>query len=92
MDKQTSFPSPISSIDLNLPAQPTGTINTTHAPFSAPAAASPNNDIEQNKLNLAAQLLAKGDHDLARALILSVASTASGEVKVRAIQLLGQIR
>jgi hypothetical protein len=41
---------------------------------------------------LAAQLLTKGDHDLARALILSVASTASGEVKVRAIQLLGQIR
>jgi pilus assembly protein FimV len=92
MDKPTSFQSPMSSIDLDLPAQPTRAVNTAHAPFSAPAGASANNDIDQNKLNLATQLLAKGDQDLARALILSVASTASGEVKVRAIQLLGQIR
>jgi FimV-like protein len=47
---------------------------------------------EQSKLDLAAQLLAKGDKDLARALILSVISSASGELKAKAIQLLGQIR
>lgn len=57
-------------------------------------AAGPSNlvDTEQSKLNLAAQLLAKGDKDLARALILSVISSSTGELKARAIQLLGQIR
>jgi FimV-like protein len=45
-----------------------------------------------SKLNLASQLLAKGDQDLARALILSVASSATGDLKARALQLLGQIR
>ena len=49
-------------------------------------------DTENSKLQLASQLLAKGDKDLARALILSVVSSASGELKNRAIQLLGQIR
>jgi FimV-like protein len=49
-------------------------------------------ETENNKLNLAQQLLSKGDHDLARALILSVASTATGDLKSRALQMLGQIR
>ena len=46
---------------------------------------------EQNKLALASQLLASGDKDLARTLIMSVASTASGDLKARALQMLGQI-
>lgn len=60
----------------------------------AASVANPGNaeDTEQSKLNLAAQLLAKGDKDLARALILSVISSSTGELKVKAIQLLGQIR
>lgn len=52
----------------------------------------PAEDTEQSKLNLATQLLAKGDKDLARALILSVISSSTGELKAKAIQLLGQIR
>jgi FimV-like protein len=46
---------------------------------------------EQNKLALASQLLASGDKDLARTLIMSVASTANGDLKARALQMLGQI-
>jgi len=59
------------------------------APSPAPVVA---DETENNKLNLAEQLLAKGDNDLARALILSVASSASGDLKSRALQMLGQIR
>jgi pilus assembly protein FimV len=61
----------------------------TAAPAPGPSIAV---DTEQSKLDLAAQLLAKGDKDLARALILSVISSASGDRKAKAIQLLGQIR
>jgi FimV-like protein len=49
-------------------------------------------DTEQSKLNLAEQVLANGDNDLARALILSVISSTHGDIKGRAIQMLGQIR
>jgi FimV-like protein len=45
-----------------------------------------------SKLELAGQLLSAGDQDLARALILSVASTAQGDIKARALQMLGQIK
>lgn len=58
----------------------------------APRAAPSPEDTEMSKLNLASLLLAKGDQDLARALILSVASSATGDLKARALQLLGQIR
>ncbi len=83
------IPAQMSSIDLNL--------NTKHsAPLAAgmavPAATSASDETESNKLNLAQQLLTKGDHDLARALILSVASTTTGDLKSRALQMLGQIR
>jgi FimV-like protein len=57
----------------------------------APVAPTPNEVTEHNKLALASQLLASGDTDLARTLIMSVASTASGEHKARALQMLGQI-
>ena len=91
-------PVQMSSIDLNL--QP----STTPAPtvptpayaaptqVSPPAATTAAEDTEVSKLNLAAQLLAKGDKDLARALILSVISLTHGDIKARAIQMLGQIR
>jgi len=72
-------------------AAPSNVSQTVFQPASAPAPGSAV-DTEQSKLDLAAQLLAKGDKDLARALILSVISSASGELKAKAIQLLGQIR
>lgn len=94
----------MSSIDLNLNSAPshsapvapppihpaTAAPAPTHAAPIAPI--SPSDETENNKLNLAQQLLAKGDLDLARALILSVASSASGDLKSRALQMLGQIR
>ena len=91
-------PAQMSSIDLNL--QPS-TASTPMAPapayaaptpVSPPAATTAAEDTEVSKLNLAAQLLAKGDKDLARALILSVISLTHGDIKARAIQMLGQIR
>lgn len=89
------IPPQMASIDLNLNSAPSpmpvpkppSAVHT--APATAPDVA---DETENNKLNLAAQLLAKGDNDLARALILSVASSASGDLKSRALQMLGQIR
>jgi FimV-like protein len=82
MGSAMNIPPQMAGIDLNL--------NSSPAPQpSAPAAV---NDVtEQNKLALASQLLATGDTDLARTLIMSVASTASGDLKARALQMLGQI-
>jgi pilus assembly protein FimV len=95
---QVSIPPQMRSIDLDLPSQaavsPLASIPTHTAPIPAapPAPQNPVDDTEQSKLNLAAQLLAKGDKDLARALILSVISSTHGDLKARAIQMLGQIR
>ena len=73
-------PAQMSSIDLNLqpsttpaPMAPTPAY-AAPTPVSTPAATTAAEDTEVSKLNLAAQLLAKGDKDLARALILSVIS------------------
>lgn len=77
------------------PSSTSQAISQPPVPTAAPAPGpGPNTavDTEQSKLDLAAQLLAKGDKDLARALILSVISSASGDRKAKAIQLLGQIR
>jgi FimV-like protein len=88
----------MSSIDLNLQplatpsplvSPPSNATPAQVAPSSAPSSA---DETEQSKLNLAAQLLEKGDKDLARALILSVISLTHGDIKARAIQMLGQIR
>ena len=93
-----SVPPLMSSIDLNLQPQVTSApLATTPAyaePIQTPPATVPaqTDDTDQSKLNLAAQLLAKGDKDLARALILSVISSTHGDIKARAIQMLGQIR
>lgn len=96
-----SIPEQMSAIDLNLqtstaptttPAYPSYTAPTPAAPPVSPSKTEDTDDTEQSKLNLAAQLLAKGDKDLARALILSVVSSTHGDIKARAIQMLGQIR
>ncbi|WP_197275322.1 FimV/HubP family polar landmark protein [Limnohabitans sp. 63ED37-2] len=91
-------PAQMSSIDLNLqpstapaPMAPTPAY-AAPTPVSPPPATTAAEDTEVSKLNLAAQLLAKGDKDLARALILSVISLTHGDIKARAIQMLGQIR
>ncbi len=91
-------PAQMSSIDLNLqpttapaPMAPTPAY-AAPTPVNPPAATTAAEDTEVSKLNLAAQLLAKGDKDLARALILSVISLTHGDIKARAIQMLGQIR
>lgn len=86
-----SIPPQMASIDLNLDSAPSPVPSAPVTPPAAmPVAAA--DETENNKLNLASQLLAKGDNDLARALILSVASSASGDLKSRALQMLGQIR
>jgi pilus assembly protein FimV len=77
----SSIPPQMSGIDLNL----------NNSPVQQAAAPAINDVTEQNKLALASQLLASGDKDLARTLITSVASTASGDLKARALQMLGQI-
>lgn len=58
---------------------------------SASPMTSDQDSMDLSKLNLAAQLVAKGDHDLARALLGSVLSSASAELRQRAQQLLSQM-
>ena len=81
-----SIPPEMASIDLNLPANP----------IPAPAAATTQPQVRQDtdaaKLELAQLLLSKGDTDIARTLVQSVAANGIGEYKVRALQMLGQIR
>ena len=79
----TNIPQQITDIDLNLDHRPAPQVK-------APAQAT-DNVTEENKLALASQLLSSGDKDLARTLITSVISTASGDLKARAVQMLGQI-
>lgn len=76
-------PPQMANIDLDLP-----TVVEPKVPTPTPAI---NTEADQNKLNLAAQLIANGEKDLARTLIMSVASTANGDLKARALQMLGQI-
>lgn len=78
------------------PVAPQVTVVAPQAPVArqvplAPVAPTAIEVTEHNKLALANQLLASGDTDLARTLIMSVASTANGELKARALQMLGQI-
>lgn len=90
------IPAQMAAIDLELGSAPSPavTVNSGDAGLDSPATL-PEKTLDstnEKKLDLASQLLSKGDHDLARALILSVASTSTGELKTRAIHLLGQIR
>ena len=85
----------MASIDLNLPTHGTSMDSASAQavnPTSSSTTPVTSENTEQSKLTLAAQLLAQGDQDLARTLILSVASTATGDLKSRALQMLGQIR
>jgi len=77
----TKIPPEMSGIDLNL----------NSSPAQQPAPPVGNDVTEQSKLVLASQLLASGDKDLARTLIMSVTSSANGDLKARALQMLGQI-
>lgn len=81
-----SIPPEMASIDLNLPANP----------IPAPAVATTQPQVRQDtdaaKLELAQLLLSKGDTDIARTLVQSVAANGIGEYKARALQMLGQIR
>lgn len=86
-----SIPPQMASIDLNLNSAPSHMPSTPVTPTATMHVAA-HDETENTKLNLASQLLAKGDNDLARALILSVASSATGDLKSRALQMLGQIR
>ena len=77
------IPAEMANIDLNLDNTPAPQAVATHADDA---------ETEQNKLTLASQLLASGDKELARTLIMSVASTtASDDLRSRAQQMLGQI-
>ena len=89
-DDGPSQPMPPMGPAMNIPPQMAGIdLNLNSSP--APQAPAVNEVTEQNKLALASQLLATGDTDLARTLIMSVASTAQGDLKARALQMLGQI-
>lgn len=78
-------PPQMANIDLNLPS-----MVEPNVPTQTPAPEL-HWETNQNKLALAGQLLASGEKDLARSLIMSVASTAQGDLKARALQMLGQI-
>lgn len=98
----SGIPPQMSSIDLNLPPQEpvlhgeplkgTPQMATSVPSAAQPSKVSPSEETQTSKLELAGQLLSAGDQDLARALILSVASTAQGDIKARALQMLGQIK
>ena len=81
------IPPSMAGIDLNLP---THTAAPTQPPMGMPPQAAP--DTDSAKLQLAQLLLAKGDRDIARTLVQSVAASGSDALKARALQLLGQIR
>jgi FimV-like protein len=90
-----NIPPSMAGIDLNLPTNPVPMPQA--APQSMPQApagmaAAPTPDTDNAKLQLAQLLLAKGDRDIARTLVQSVAATGSDALKARALQLLGQIQ
>lgn len=90
-----SIPPSMAGIDLNLPANPVPMPQAAPQPMPqtpAGTAAAPLQDTDSAKLQLAQLLLAKGDRDIARTLVQSVAATGSDALKARALQLLGQIR
>ncbi len=80
-----SIPPQMAEIDLELNSNP------VPQPAQAPTPSTVNPATEESKLTLASQLLASGDKELARTLIMSVASTANADLRSRAQQMLGQI-
>ena len=80
-----SIPPQMAEIDLELNSNP------APQPAQALTPGTVNPATEESKLTLASQLLASGDKELARTLIMSVASTANADLRSRAQQMLGQI-
>ena len=78
-------PSPATEPVVDIPPQMAG------IDLDLPSPNPSNEPEEQEKLALASQLLVSGDKEMARTLIMSVVSTASGDLKARAQQMLGQI-
>lgn len=78
------IPPEMSSIDLDLPANPVPDPEF----MAAPSQNSPNTDAA--KLELAQLLLSKGDTDIARSLLQSVLASEHSEHKAKALKLLGQ--
>jgi len=92
------IPPQMANLDLNLdPAVPAGGVGGVaqpgHAPMGTPVggAVSQGYETDLSKLNLASQLLAKGEHDLARALLSSVLQSGAPELRSRAQQMLSQL-
>lgn len=90
------LPGHMPNLDLNLdPAAPVSPVDRPDMPpMGPPSAGTPDfqgHETDLSKLNLAAQLLAKGEHELARALLGSVLSSSSAELRSRAQQLLSQL-
>lgn len=90
-DDAPNQPMPPMGSSMNIPPQMAGIDLNLNSNTASSTPTSTHEVTEQNKLALASQLLATGDTDLARTLIMSVASTANGDLKARALQMLGQI-
>lgn len=94
-----AMPGQMPNLDLNLDpassATPAGGSNfgTPVQSFGdmAPAPATASHDTDLSKLNLAAQLVSKGEHDLARALLASVLNAASPELRSKAQDMLSRL-
>jgi len=79
----------LAGLDLNLDTPSTAMPPTPLLQGNAMGASQLHVDTDQSKLTLAMQLLEKGEVDLARSLLESVANTATGELRLRAQRLLG---
>ena len=85
-NQDAGVPRQIADLDLNLGPAP------TQRPEAVPAsAATATAETDVSKLNLASQLSARGEHELARALLQSVMSFGSPELRYRAKQILDQM-
>lgn len=90
------LPGNMPNLDLNLdPAAPVSPVDRPNMPpMGTPSGGTPDfqgHETDLSKLNLASQLMAKGEHELARALLGSVLSSSSAELRSRAQQLLSQL-
>ena len=87
---QVQIPEQMRSIDLSLSPEAADTfvpVQTTN-----PAPQPTQGATEQSKLSLAIQLMANGEKDLARSLLLSLMASSNEDTRSRAIQMLGEIR
>jgi FimV-like protein len=79
----------LAGLDLNLDTPSTAMAPSPLLQDNAVPVTQVHADTDQSKLTLAMQLLEKGETDLANRLLESVAHTATGELRLRAQQLLG---